>query len=141
MKTILSLLALFAMLLGRLNAEDRLIDRAGTYSDETMAVSLVIEDAGPNQIRFTLSYRPTSQTDRVSHAISTQETHGVVQPIAVKSGRWAFCMEKPNMVWFYDGMQRLTLWTINRERGLSRIDTTVDKSSSGPSVLRTRIRQ
>lgn len=129
------------MLLGRLNAEDRLIVRAGAYAEETMAVSLVIEDAGPNQIRFTIAYRPTPQTERVSHSVSTQETHGVGLPLAAKSGRWAFCMEKPNMVWFYDGMQRLTLWTVNSERGLARVDATVDKSSSGPLVLRTWIRQ
>jgi hypothetical protein len=126
---------------GRLYADEQLIVRAGTYSDEAMAVSLVLEELGANQVRFSLTYRPKPQTAQLSRAIATQETHGVASPLKTGTGRWAFCFEAPNLVWFYDGMQRVTLWTVTAERGLSRVDSTVEHANVGPSVLREWIRK
>jgi len=129
------------MLVGGVHAEDRLIVDPGAYADKAVAVSLEIREAGPDQLQFTVSCNPKLPTDRISRAITQRETHGVAAPLKVKIGRWAFCFEAPNMLWFYDGMQRISLWTVTSERGLSRIDGTIETTANPPLVLPEWIRK
>ncbi len=126
---------------GHAFADDRLIVQQGTYSDPTVPIALVVEEVGADQIRFTISYEPEPKPAGGSRAITRAETHGVAGPLKVGKARWAFCFEAPNLVWFYDGKGRISLWTVNEERGLSRVDSVFAETAGGPRILLDWIRK
>ncbi len=142
MKQIFSLLLCAVFLVtARAFAEDRLIVQQGTYSDAKVPIALVVEELGADQIRFTISYESELKAAGRSRPITRAETHGAAGPLKVETARWAFCIEAPNLVWFYDGKDGLSLWTVTEERGLSRVDSTVAGSAGGPQILRDWIRK
>ncbi len=135
----LIILGTLALGAAKLAADDHLIIQPGKYADEAMAVSVAITTAGPDQIRYQVDYLGKIPDDGTARAIGRAEASAV--PVPIKRNGWAFCFEAPNMLWFYDGMERVSLWTINRDRGLVRMDSKVSTGGVGPLQLRNWIRK
>ena len=139
----ITLLAFSTLLLlgGPLYGVDQLIVHPGKYADDKVGVTLLIDTPDAAHIRFKISYQPDSKTDHEGRSVLQRVTLGEPEPLAVRPDRWAFYIEAPNLIWFYDGIERLTLWTVTSERGLSWVDSTIVHMSNGPEELYAWIRK
>lgn len=137
------LLAFSTLLLigGPLYGVDQLIVHPGKYADDKIGVQLLIDTPDAAHLRFKISYQPDPKTDHEGRSVLNRVTLGEPEPLEVRPDRWAFYIEAPNMIWFYDGIQRLTLWTVTSERGLSWVDSTIIHMTNGPKELYAWIRK